>query len=76
MDPNTSVLERAFEIAKSGCCRSLQDIRRQLSREGYVADTVTGPLLEKQLKELMSRASAAIGEESARQGRDGHVVVD
>ena len=51
-----TILERAFQLAKSGKCATVGDIRSALSREGYLEDTLTGPALHKQLRELMRSA--------------------
>jgi hypothetical protein len=44
-------IARAIEVARSGPCRSISEIRRQLEREGYIgaADHLAGPTLRKQL---------------------------
>lgn len=49
-------LERAFELARSGKCRTVDDIRRALHSEGYVTAQIQGPLLRKQLRDLISGA--------------------
>lgn len=46
-------LERAFQLARSGQFSSLKDIRRQLDREGLNPQMVVGPLLRKQLRDLI-----------------------
>ena len=53
MDENTTALERAFQLARSGKCVSVNDIRVTLAAEGYPRDQLTGPSLTKQLKELI-----------------------
>lgn len=49
------IVSRAFEIARSGTCRELGEIERQLTREGYsnVGMHLNGPLLRKQLRAAM-----------------------
>lgn len=59
MSPPTAI-ERAFELAKSGKCLSISDIRNQLKIEGYGPEQVTGPTLLRQLRKLI----AAAGEKS------------
>jgi hypothetical protein len=59
MDPNKSAIERAFELARSGCFVTTDGIRNQLRREGYSPDQVLGPVLLKQLRELISAAKEA-----------------
>ena len=49
-------LERAFELARSGQFSSLEDIRLQLDREGLDPRTVVGPLLRRQLRDLICEA--------------------
>jgi hypothetical protein len=53
--PAYSTVERAFELAQSGGCQSIDDLRAMLSHEGYsnaVAQT-SFPLVRKQLLDLM-----------------------
>jgi hypothetical protein len=57
MDPNTTALERAFQLAKSGRCISIEDIRQQLKSEGYPTEHITGKGLTRQLKELIRSAA-------------------
>lgn len=47
-------LERAFELAKSGTCADLTAIVKKLKSEGYASNHVNGPVLKKQLKELIT----------------------
>jgi hypothetical protein len=49
MDQHISELERAFQLAKSGCFSSVELIRHQLKSEGYSAAHVTGKGLTRQL---------------------------
>ena len=58
------VIERAFELARSGEYRSLEELKRRLSREGYesVASHLAGRLTKGQLTAMMT---AAAGEASA-----------
>jgi hypothetical protein len=57
MDHNTTALERAFQLAKSGHCISIEDIRQQLKSEGYSTEHITGKSLTRQLKELIRSAT-------------------
>jgi hypothetical protein len=59
MDRRPSDLERAFQLAKSGGCASIEDIKRQLSWEGYRATQIDGPVLLKQLRQLIRTAQAS-----------------
>jgi hypothetical protein len=59
---NASPIERAFELARSGRCRTTADIVKRLADEGYPADTVIGPVLMKQLRELIDDAACGARE--------------
>ncbi len=50
-----TALERAFELARSGDCHSVQEIRERLRAEGHVESQVTGPSLVRQLRDLLPR---------------------
>jgi hypothetical protein len=52
MDPNRTSLERAFELARSGDCATVSEIRHRLLVEGYAADQIDGPHLIRQLRML------------------------
>jgi hypothetical protein len=54
MYPSTTELERAFQLAKSGECRSVDEIRKKLGREGYYATQVTGKGLMLQLQAIIA----------------------
>ncbi|MBB4857208.1 hypothetical protein HNO88_000515 [Novosphingobium chloroacetimidivorans] len=47
----TGTVTRAFEIARAGTCKNVEDIKRQLKREGYssVDEHLNGPTIKKQL---------------------------
>lgn len=64
---NSTTLERAFELARSGGCASVQDIRRRLKSEGYdqVEAHLAGPSLGKQLRRLCEEARKAAEAHSA-----------
>lgn len=53
------VLERAFELARSGACRDLVELEEKLKREGFeqVYAHMKGPSVRKQLRALMVAAS-------------------
>ena len=59
MDKHQTALERAFELARSGKYRSMDDLRHRLSREGYDRRQLDGRALSRQLRGLMASASAA-----------------
>ncbi|MEG3088936.1 hypothetical protein [Sphingomonas sp. PB4P5] len=54
----TPIIERAIEIAQSGKCNSLVDLRRQLSPEGYssVDQHLAGSSIGKQIKGMIHKA--------------------
>ena len=56
MSSQPTSLERAFQLAQSGQCSSIEDIRLQLDREGLNPRTVVGPVLRRQLKNLICEA--------------------
>jgi hypothetical protein len=54
---NITPLERAFQLARSGQCKTTADIRSRLKEEGYSDDAVVGRTLMKQLRTLMDDAA-------------------
>jgi len=56
MKPNTSTLERAFELASSGLYPTVSQIRLKLAREGYPYRLVHGRELKKQLVAAITKA--------------------
>jgi hypothetical protein len=61
----TSLIERAFELARSGDYRSVAEIERRLSREGFSFAEVQGqirpPLIRRQLSTLCRTSAARSG---------------
>jgi hypothetical protein len=55
VDSRISQLERAFELAGSGRCATVAEIKRKLREEGYMDDQVEGPTLFGQLNALMKK---------------------
>jgi hypothetical protein len=55
---STSTVRRAFELARSGTCQGLGDIRKKLKAEGYesIDAHLAGKSLTKQLTVLMRSA--------------------
>jgi hypothetical protein len=53
-----TTLERAFDLARSGACQSVQDIRLALKRERFdnVEAHLAGPSLARQLRALCEAA--------------------
>lgn len=58
MDHTKSSLERAFEMAKSGRCQSVADVRNALKAEGYDARQIEGGVLSKQIRAEIKKARA------------------
>jgi hypothetical protein len=65
MDHRPTALERAFDLARSGKCADVAQIRQQLKIEGYARDQLTGPKLIRQLRELCIAATAAVSDDAA-----------
>ena len=66
--PAYSTIERAFEIARSPDCSSLDELRSKLTREGYtdaVAQT-SYPFVRKQLQDLMQGRTPSAPRKSDR----------
>ena len=57
MDHNVTALERAFQLAKSGNCASVPDLRQRLKQEGYSLQTIVGRTLTRQLEALIKAAA-------------------
>lgn len=57
MQPNQTVLERAFELAKSGEHSTVNIIKGKLKAEGYPLDQVDDKALTTQLRALMKDAA-------------------
>ena len=53
MNPGTTALERAFELAKSGKFASVTEVKSAVSKEGYSMNQMEGPMLSKQLRALI-----------------------
>ena len=56
MRQDTTTLERAFELANAGQCKSIDEIKSLLKGEGYWIDAIVGRQLFKQLRDLIARA--------------------
>jgi hypothetical protein len=60
MDDRPTCLERAFALATTGHCETLQSIRQQLKHEGYSeAGQLSGSHVRNQLIALMAANRAA-----------------
>jgi hypothetical protein len=58
MDRKRTALERAFDLAKSGACSSIDDLRHCLKLEGYSLTHIVGPSLYRQLRALIHESRA------------------
>jgi hypothetical protein len=56
MQANTTAVERAFELARSGACISIVEIKKRLNAEGYSNDVIMGRQLLAQLKAVIEKA--------------------
>jgi hypothetical protein len=53
MHDRLTALERAFQLAKSARCASIEEIDKILKREGYSPRQTAGPAVRRQIKELI-----------------------
>lgn len=53
MDQNSTALERAFQLAKSGNVATIDALKHRLRAEGYSDATIKGKTLSKQLRALI-----------------------
>ena len=56
MEQDLTALERAFQLAKSGACTNIAELKRLLKTEGYGFQQIEGRVLAKQLVALMNAA--------------------
>ena len=56
-----NVIERAFELAKSGSTPSIALLKARLRSEGFNSDHIYGKLLSTQLRKIMLDAGAVNG---------------
>lgn len=61
----TTVLERAFEIARSGRVSTMTELRLILKAERFTLTQVSGPFLTRQLTTLMREANRSTAETSS-----------
>jgi hypothetical protein len=59
MDVRKTALEKAFELARSGKCRTVTDIVKRFKSEGYDESQIAGPALRKQLLQLIKEPRRA-----------------
>ena len=60
MDQNTTALERAFQLAKSGELATVEAIRSRLKAEGYSVSQIVGKALIKQLRAAAYEAKGGL----------------
>jgi hypothetical protein len=65
IDGSKTTLERAFELARSGDCSTVVQIKARLQSEGYMQDQVTGNALRSQLLKIMRAGAAQPAAEAA-----------
>jgi hypothetical protein len=58
MNHNITSLERAFQLAESGECDSVPDLKKRLQAEGYSTSQIVGRELFRQLRGLITVARA------------------
>ena len=54
MRQDKTTLERAFELAKSGKCATVDEIRQKLKAENFDRHAIEGPSLLAHLRAIMS----------------------
>ena len=58
-DPNTTAIERAVELAKSGEVRTIADIQQRLEQEGYEnVDSILGPWVLRELRKMFDEKAS------------------
>ncbi len=56
MDTRPTAMERAYELARSGACATVADIKAKLRAEGLAEDQIFGPRLLADLRGLCAAA--------------------
>ena len=59
MDPHVNAVERAFQLAKTGRYPTVEAIKQQLKKEGYLQHYIEGRTLTRQLTEIIRANSQA-----------------
>lgn len=59
-----TTVERAYQLAKSGECATVSEIKARLRSEGYgdVAGQLYGPTIQRSLRQLCTAAKAPVDE--------------
>jgi len=67
MTHRPTTLERAYELAQEGRCRTVSDIKQALSAEGFdrIQDSLYGPTLSAALRKLCQAHYVAPADELA-----------
>ena len=67
MTHRPTTLERAYELAREGRCRTVSDIKQALSAEGFdrIQDSLYGPTLSAALRKLCQENYVAPAEDQA-----------
>lgn len=67
MTHRPTTLERAYELAREGRCRTVSDIKQALSAEGFdrIQDSLYGPTLSAALRKLCQEHYVAPVEQTA-----------
>jgi len=67
-----TTVERAYQLARSGECAGVDDIRRRMSREGYLdaIPQLAAPSLRRALSKLCQEAQSRTQPSPPRRGRD------
>jgi hypothetical protein len=73
MTHRPTTLERAYELAREGRCRTVSDIKQALSAEGFdrIQDSLYGPTLSAALRKLCQEHYVAPPEQTAGDGTAG-----
>ena len=64
-DTRITTIERAFQLAREGACRSVEDIRGQLTSEGYdrVLEHLSGMSIKRQLNATLAARGVTAGKD-------------
>jgi hypothetical protein len=67
MKPNVGPIERAFQLARSGSVRNVEEIKLAMHREGYDYKVIEGNSIRGQLRALVKAARGAVEPEPERE---------
>ena len=59
MDPHVNAVERAFQLAKTGRYSTVEEIKRDLKKEGYLSHYIEGRTLSRQLRDIIRASDRA-----------------